>query len=174
MRRFASKLVASRGDWIRTPTAGGPPDTLIEGVIHGTLASKSNNRRIYRFGGAGGGLKVIPEKANLDFKARVEAAAYVARLTKCLGPPLTCNLRIDAVVYQENLRRDLDIELLCDALQRSGVIQNDRQIWMKLSIRQVDRENPRVEFRLRERPDFYLTQAAGELRVQPQEGGQGK
>jgi hypothetical protein len=34
-------------------------------------------------------------------------------------------------------------------LQRSGVIENDRAIWAKHAIREIDRDNPRVEFVLR-------------------------
>lgn len=57
-------------------------------------------------------------------------------------------MAITAVVYQENLRRDLDCELLPDLLQKVGVIQNDRAFWYKNYIRAIDKRNPRVEFRI--------------------------
>jgi hypothetical protein len=47
------------------------------------------------------------------------------------------------------MRRDLDMELIPDALQKSGVIVNDRHLWIKVVRRmEPDPVNPRVEFRI--------------------------
>jgi hypothetical protein len=53
-----------------------------------------------------------------------------------------------AVVFQQNLVRDLDCELLPDLLQKNNLIGNDRAIWRKEYERKIDKENPRVEFEI--------------------------
>ena len=61
--------------------------------------------------------------------------------------PLDGKLRLTVRVTPENMRRDLDIELLCDALQTAGLIVNDRLIWEKHVYRETpDKLNPHVWF----------------------------
>lgn len=149
----------------------------VRGVIHGALASKSNRRRLFfinakkgvcpcpchsRFYDAGlAGLEaicrectksherkptIVKSEEALAYEKAVVKAAKLARLNEL---KLDGQLALDVVVYQENLRRDLDVELLCDCLQEAGVIKNDRSLWQKFAWRRVDREIPRVEFRIR-------------------------
>jgi len=123
----------------------------VSGCISGPLPNKSNSRRLFIQRGR---LRSIKEQAALDWLAAFDVAARagqapaeLSRLTKKERAKLRYSLT--ATVYQANLRRDLDIELLCDALQKSGVIANDRAIWDKHSRREIDRENPRTEFVVR-------------------------
>jgi len=145
MRRFASKLAALRGDKIEWAPGE------IRGVIHGPLPNKSNSRKIVHVRGR---MLVIKEQAALDFLEAFDAAAQAGQAPKFLSGMDAVKwggirYSLTATVYQANLRRDLDIELLCDALQKSGVIANDRAIWEKHSRREIDRENPRTEFVVR-------------------------
>jgi Holliday junction resolvase RusA-like endonuclease len=145
MNRFAAKLAALRGDKIEWQ------EGLLRGIIHGPLPNKSNSRRQFVFRGR---VKSIKAQDALDWLAAFDVAAhagqapaYLSGLSKKEKAKLRYSLT--ATVYQANLRRDLDIELLCDALQKSGVIHNDRAIWEKHSRREIDRENPRTEFVVR-------------------------
>lgn len=145
MRRFAAKLAEMRGDKI------GWQEGLLTGVIHGPLPNKSNRRRLFIQRGR---LRSIKEEAALDWLAAFDVAAHASQAQLFLSglskkERAALRFAIKATVYQANLRRDLDIELLCDALQKSGVIANDRAIWRKEAVREIDRERPRVEFVLR-------------------------
>ncbi len=54
-----------------------------------------------------------------------------------------------AQVWFQDMRRDVDTILLCDILQKAGVIENDRMIRMKIiNGVDIDKNNPRVEFGL--------------------------
>lgn len=159
------RLAKIRGDWINvTLTKEGP---VVEGIIHGVLASKSNSRNVAVIQRPGQKPRRIPiiEKAASKFFKRFDATAKSAGFGQWgKRAPIDFRFAISADVYQENLRRDLDIELLCDALQRFGVIKNDRSIWEKHSLRHLDRENPRVKFRLYpfdEKADGTLFQRGG-------------
>jgi Holliday junction resolvase RusA-like endonuclease len=149
----------------------------VRGVIHGALASKSNRRRLFfinakkgvcpcpchpRFYDAGlAELEAICRECTKSHERKPtivkseEALAYekavvkAAKASRVHGLLLDGQLALDVVVYQENLRRDLDVELLCDCLQEAEVIKNDRAFWEKRAWRRVDRQNPRVEFRIR-------------------------
>jgi len=142
--KFRVQLAELRGDWIKAGIEG----DLLTGVIHGVLASKSNSRKIVRFGGH---MRIIKEQAALDFLQRFECAAATVRLPGPMEGPFT----IEVKVYQPDLRRDLDIELLCDALQKYGLIKNDRAIWQKFSRRLIDSAKPRVTFRVKSLDPVY-------------------
>jgi Holliday junction resolvase RusA-like endonuclease len=116
----------------------------VRGVVHGPLPNKSNSRRVVKVRGR---TMVIKEKAAIAWLKAFDLAAHVPQDCNIFGA--NARFSLTATVYQANMRRDLDIELLCDALQRSGVIENDRAIWAKHAIREIDRDNPRVEFVLR-------------------------
>jgi len=51
-----------------------------------------------------------------------------------------------AYVYGESCMRDLDLELLPDALQHAGLINNDRAIRGKFYWWELEKENTRVVF----------------------------
>lgn len=101
---------------------------------------------------------VIKSEEALEFVETVKQAAVA---TSCHLLMIEGVLAIDVVVYQDSLRRDLDIELLCDALQAAKVLKNDRAIWQKRAWRRIDKESPRVEFSLRpaDRAEELLAQA---------------
>jgi Holliday junction resolvase RusA-like endonuclease len=148
MNRFAAKLAEMRGDMIEWAPGE------VRGVVHGSLPNKSNSRRLFMQRGK---LRSIKEQAALDWLARFDVAARAGyqsspkgqQLLHMLAPAMETRWSLAAVVYYPDMRRDLDIELLCDALQKSGVIANDRAIWRKESERRIDKERPRVEFALR-------------------------
>ena len=132
---------SSRENVLRAVDIGGFVNS-IEGTIHGALPNKSNARRIVRCRGR---MLVIKAKDALEFEDRFRVAVLASDLV-CI--PFAGKLSLTVDVYQENLRRDLDCELLCDVLQKTGVIENDRAIWAKHYQRFIDKQNPRTQFRL--------------------------
>lgn len=110
--------------------------TLWHGIILGELASKSNSRKIVRFGKR---MAVIKSD-----KARnwLQNAGYQIKKPKEL---IVEDVELEAHIYYASRRPDLDESLLMDALQEFGVIKNDRQIRRKIIHGYVDRENPRCE-----------------------------
>jgi len=119
------------------------------GRLHGELPTKSNQRRIFN------GIPIKSQKA-LDFVERVKFVASYSRFGEpLLGATSAKDYRrggrflyLKVQVFGDSLQRDLDCELLCDALQDAGVINNDRAIRRKFYWWELDAENPRVEFEI--------------------------
>jgi hypothetical protein len=117
---------------------------VIRGVIHGALENKSNAKKVAFVRGR---MMVYQDKSVKQYIQRFEGA--VCQSLGDLDPlPEDAKLYFNATVYQENMRRDLDCELLPDLLQSAWLINNDRFIWVKHYERRIDRENPRVEFEI--------------------------
>jgi hypothetical protein len=120
--------------------------SCIAGAIHGKMGSLKNRRRLVKIHG-----RIIPikEQSAMDFQTLFDLLCNIARGQNLLPrEPITQPVSINATVYYQNPRSDLDIETLCDALQQSDVIQNDNQIYEKHLIKRIDKENPRVIFTL--------------------------
>lgn len=116
---------------------------IIRGIVHGVLGNKSNSRKLVLIKG-----RIVPikEKAARTYEERFEEAVW-----RSLGK--ICVLQgerfyLTATIFYEDMRRDLDGELLPDLLQKSGIIKNDRAIWKKSYERKLDKQNPRVEFEI--------------------------
>jgi len=61
-----------------------------------------------------------------------------------LGGPLRANV----TVYYPNHRQDLDVALIFDLLQKSGVIENDRNLIEQHLFRKVSAADPRCEIEI--------------------------
>jgi Holliday junction resolvase RusA-like endonuclease len=144
------RVVGLRGDFITTYLS--KKGIRVDGAIHAVLASKSNSRNVAVVQRPGRKPQRIPiiEKKAREFYQIFKVAAIASGFGRAQSPrpPFAGEWKLLVNVYQENRRRDLDIELLADALQRFGVIENDRHIWEKHCRRFIDKENPRVEFAL--------------------------
>ena len=108
------------------------------GVMPGQLCSKSNSRKIVRFGERTAIIKSV--------EARVYVESFV-RLFRQVKPYLD-DVSLTVQVYYKDRRRDLDIALLQDCLQHAGIIENDRQVVEIHAWRHLDGKNPRTVFRL--------------------------
>lgn len=108
-------------------------------TVLGELGSKSNSRSLVYIGGKP---RFIKGKA---------AQGYVSSFQKQIpvqaksfeGPVL-----LVAKCYYKDRRRDLDVALLQDCIQKQGIIKNDRQIEAIMATRMIDKQCPRVEFQL--------------------------
>jgi Holliday junction resolvase RusA-like endonuclease len=109
-----------------------------KGVMPFQLCSKSNSRRVVRFGSRTAVIK--SEESNL----------YVESFCRIFGgrAPFLGDVCLNAVVYYKDRRRDLDIALLQDCFQAAGIIHNDRQVVEIHAYRQIDKQHPRTEFTL--------------------------
>lgn len=58
------------------------------------------------------------------------------------------NVMFDCNIYYASYRKDLDESLIMDCLQKSGILQNDRQIKEKHIYHRIDKKNPRAEIGL--------------------------
>ena len=105
----------------------------------GQLCSKSNSRRIVKFGNR---LASIKSAESLDFVQRF--CALVPKPKE----PYAGDLKMEVWAYYADRRRDLDVALLQDSMQKAGIIKNDRSIVEIHAYRLIDKESPRVVFRL--------------------------
>ena len=119
---------------------------LAEGIIHGTLESKSNSRRVVKRGAKP--MMIKSDKA----RAYVESAVAQLRSLKArMGwPTFKQDVSLAVLVHYPDRRRDLDIELFCDCLQQAEIIANDRQIVEKHSCCTRSMEEPHLIFVLRD------------------------
>lgn len=115
-----------------------------ERVVFGHLASKSNSRRKTNWGG------VIKSKPAMQFEK--DFAKQVARPKEAYEGPVA----LLVAVWYEDRRRDLDISLLQDCIQKAGIIKNDRQIIEIHAYRGIDKKQPRVQFLLEARDEQWM------------------
>jgi len=113
-------------------------------TILGPPVTKSNSQRIFR------------GRAGRPFVS--QSAAYVAwersalEQLACLlpiAPATTVPVSLKAIFYRERRTGDLGnfLKALCDVIERSGLIENDRLIQSFDGSRLAwDKRNPRVEF----------------------------
>lgn len=126
------------GEYVRKALGGS-----VEGLIFGDLPGKANSRRVVSRGHSGRPMVI----KSADAMAWDKHMRIVAALT-WHEAPLEGDLSLTIRVWYSSMRRDLEIELLKDSLQRAGVLLNDRQIIHVDAYRLLDRERPRVEFSL--------------------------
>lgn len=124
----------------------------VYGIIYGNLPSKANQRKLVTFGGRS---RVIKSDRAREWE---DIFTAVLRYSKIAGTPIIKGipLRLEAVVYFDSMRQDVEVELLKDMLQskprtktrpaRVGIIENDRYIFDVIAHRMIDQVNPRVEF----------------------------
>lgn len=62
---------------------------------------------------------------------------------------IVVDVSLTVYIYYPNRRHDVDAELLCDVLQKAGVVKNDRQIRVKhFDGTVLDKKNPRIEWEI--------------------------
>lgn len=116
-------------------------DLLFCAEIEGGLPSGKNN---YRISGRG----MFRNRKVINYEDHFLTELMVLKLKKrhkMIKDPVA----LVAQVWFKDMRRDVDTILLCDLLQKGGVIENDRQIRIKLiNGLELDDKKPRVEFGL--------------------------
>ena len=105
-------------------------------IIFGEPASKSNSRRMVRFGSMSRLIKSEKALSYSDaFKHQVKSLGY---------EPLHGDVSVTMTIYYASRRPDLDESLILDLLQGVTYL-NDRQVKEKHIYWGLDKENPRCE-----------------------------
>lgn len=115
--------------------------------ISGKPPRKSNSRRIVYSGN--NKPRVIKSEEALAY---VDSFIVQAR-AQYQGSPLgsiNMPLKLEAIIWYPSRRSDLSIELIKDALEKAGVVANDRYIIEEHSWGFIDKNNPRAKLRLTE------------------------
>lgn len=102
--------------------------------IFGEPASKSNSRKIVRFGGIS---RLIKSSKALTYSAAFKQQAVS-------GVLLEGDLCVTIHIWYASRRPDLDESLILDLLQ-DVAYKNDRQVKEKHIYHHLDKENPRCE-----------------------------
>jgi Holliday junction resolvase RusA-like endonuclease len=128
------------------PTCLSTKDYLFSATVDGSLPSMKNQRRIVLNKATGKPFSIKSKKAE-DY-----ATSFMYQIgQKCPKKPITADLSLRVRVWYPSKKNDLDIEFLCDLLEKTGIIANDRQIKHKEATHcGVDKVNPRVIFTLYE------------------------
>lgn len=111
-----------------------------QAVIMGEPCSKANSRKVATF----------PNRKPLFIKSD-KARNYERDALKQIRPPaapIQDDVCLTATIYYASRRPDLDESLICDVLQKAGVIKNDRLIKEKHIYWALDPANPRAEVRI--------------------------
>jgi len=117
-------------------------DVLFSGTILDHQPSGKNNYRL-----SGKRMFKKDEVKNYETYFMIQMGSLMAR--QKFRDPIDKKILVALIarVYNKNWRRDVDTILFCDLLQRSGVLENDRQIRLKLIDGiECDAKNPRIEF----------------------------
>jgi Holliday junction resolvase RusA-like endonuclease len=102
--------------------------------IFGEPASKSNSRKIVRYGGVS---RLIKSDKALSYSAAFKQQAVA-------GDLLEGDLCVTMHIWYASRRPDLDESLILDLLQ-DVAYKNDRQVKEKHIYHHLDKENPRCE-----------------------------
>lgn len=116
-------------------------------IVNGHLPRKSNSRRIFRSAKTG---RPIIAKSTEALQYEKDFARQINGNMKIGIGSADNPLRLTAYIYYRSNRSDLSDELLCDLLQKSGVISDDRYIKEKHLYGGKDQNNPRVELEIEE------------------------
>ena len=110
--------------------------------ILGEPASKSNSRKLVKFGNRPASIK--------SDKARAYEKIFAGQC-RVLDELIEDDVLLWCKIWYASRRPDLDESLIMDLLQ-GRAIKNDRQIKAKVVLHALDKENPRAEIRLAKIP----------------------
>jgi len=107
-------------------------------IIEGEPASKSNSRKIVKFGNR-------PALIKSD-KARNYEKIF-AQQCPILDNPLESDVKVELIIYYASRRPDLDESVILDCMQ-GKIYVNDRQVKQKHIYWGLDRDRPRTHVRV--------------------------
>lgn len=111
-------------------------------TIHGNCPSKSNCYKVVTINGHASIAKTPPLKAWEDM--------FFMQCGKYRGLKIDTFFEYHCKVYYPSMRTDLDnhCKIVLDAMQRAEVIKNDNKCVKIVAEKFIDKENPRIEFKL--------------------------
>lgn len=107
-------------------------------TIYGLVPSKSN---CYRFAGK----FMYKTKALKEYEE-----SFINQCKVYKDKNIEGNLRIEATVYYPNRKSDIDnsLKVILDMLQKVKAFDNDNKVAEIEIFKRLDKENPRVEFKI--------------------------
>jgi len=108
-------------------------------TILGQPVSMKNSRQFIRPG------LIIKSKKALQYEKD-----FLAQIPPKFKLNIESKVMVKVIAYYGSRRPDLDCELICDCLQKGGVLKNDRQIMEKYFIKRLDKDNPRADIEITE------------------------
>ena len=113
-------------------------------VIYGNVPSKSN---CYKVTTIGGKARMYKAKALKEYE---KSFMYQIGLHKDLN--ISTRFKLFLRVFYPSARADLDnsLKIVLDCLQMAHTVTNDRNCTEIVAHREIDRENPRIEFEITE------------------------
>ena len=115
-------------------------------IVLGNLPRKSNSRMIIKSKKTG---KPMIIKSQKSLACCVDFAKQMLQYKPY--PCIEGDVKLKAKIFYKSRRNDVSSELLCDMIEKVGLVKNDRQIRYKvIDGRELDKDNPRVEFELEE------------------------
>jgi len=117
-------------------------------VLLGAPKSGTNSKRIVRFGPR---MALIKSKAAINWQS-----SLVAQLQQqYTEAPMQHTVALSLTFYRAKRVGDIDnpVKPVMDALEKAGVLLNDKQVCELHVVRSLDRANPRVELTLTPRPE---------------------
>ena len=125
----------------------------VSGTILGVLPSMKNSRTLGRVRRKNAAFNFGQKAYRPIFIKSAAARQFVQDALRQIDwrqrVGLCSDVALTVYVYYPNRRHDVDCELLCDVLQKAGVVKNDRQIRVKhFDGVKLDKENPRVEWEI--------------------------
>ena len=127
--------------------ASNPEGLMARFTIPGHQPRKSNSRQIARG-------RIIKSEKALRYE---EMAVTFLRLHKNLQLDISVPVELSADIYYPNTKCDLSDELLCDVLEKGGVLRNDNLVRRKhIYWAGLDKKYPRCEIEIRILKDYPL------------------
>lgn len=116
---------------------------IIEGKILGNTPSKSNCYKIIKKGG-------FPSLAKTPALKKYEDSFYM-QVGKYRGSMIDEFFEFEIDVYYPSNRSDLDnsLKVVLDCLQKVEVIKNDNKCTKIIARKFIDKENPRIEYKIK-------------------------
>lgn len=121
---------------------------MIEGKILGNAPSKSNCYRIISMPGKNG-KKGHASLAKTSALKKYEDNFYM-QVGKYRGALIEEYFNFEIDVYYPSNRSDLDnsLKVVLDCLQKAKVIKNDNKCTQIIARKFIDKDNPRIEFKI--------------------------
>lgn len=112
------------------------------GIVKGTVPSKSNSYRIITINGHGSLTKTSAAKKYEE--------SFLWQVGNCRDANISSTFEFYIDVYYPSKRSDLDgcLKVVLDCLQKAKVITNDNNCCLIHARKFIDKDNPRVEFRI--------------------------
>lgn len=112
------------------------------GIIKGTVPSKSNSYKIIRING----------HSNLTKTKKIKEyeESFLWQVGGCRDANIKSTFEFYIDVYYPSKRSDLDgcLKVVLDCMQKAKVISNDNNCCLIHARKFIDKDNPRVEFKI--------------------------